>query len=479
MAQKKISLENLIQYDTNIKKYITNKIAELKLLDVVVVDELPTANISSTTLYLVKRAADKDTAVTDDASTEKAASSTYRNFTEYLYVNSKWEEIGEVDFYNYYTKDEIDAFIADVKEEIKYNKDYTFDFNYLNKFLSAYKAYDYKGNEITDYDYTKKHIFKNIYNGSTSTYVYIGSNSLTTKELTYLNDNFSSLGSNSRMSNGVEKIAYTPGFFENLEIANSVDVSSTSSTISKKKIFFYYFNNSGYLKSICVTIYYDASTTYTASTFGKIILGALREAIYARIEDANVAVFKTYSDTVLCSTSTQTTLGYAAPLNTTKITTALSSSKELFVNHANYLSNSLISGGTGYFPIFLPTVKSSTIASSSVTCNYLLALPTMSNVSSEKYLADINELTAHDGTSYYIQSVTFDTAKTNHLFGFSSSYFIESSSTSTIDSAFKKAPYLIIGLPTCVNGYIAFPSVNIMAERSVFLCDNYSSTYFA
>lgn len=61
-----------------------------------VVTELPTTNISSTTIYLLK--------------TGEEDSNLY---SEYIYVNSKWELLGtqKMDLSNYYTKEEVDKML--------------------------------------------------------------------------------------------------------------------------------------------------------------------------------------------------------------------------------------------------------------------------------------------------------------------------------------------------------------------------------
>lgn len=61
-----------------------------------VVTELPTTNISSTTIYLLK--------------TGEEDSNLY---SEYIYVNNKWELLGtqKMDLSNYYTKEEVDKML--------------------------------------------------------------------------------------------------------------------------------------------------------------------------------------------------------------------------------------------------------------------------------------------------------------------------------------------------------------------------------
>lgn len=61
-----------------------------------VVDELPTSNISETTIYLLKTGDD-----------------TNNLYSEYIYVNKNWELLGtqKLDLSNYYNKQEVDALL--------------------------------------------------------------------------------------------------------------------------------------------------------------------------------------------------------------------------------------------------------------------------------------------------------------------------------------------------------------------------------
>lgn len=61
-----------------------------------VVDELPTSNISETTIYLLRTGDD-----------------TNNLYSEYIYVNKNWELLGtqKLDLSNYYNKQEIDALL--------------------------------------------------------------------------------------------------------------------------------------------------------------------------------------------------------------------------------------------------------------------------------------------------------------------------------------------------------------------------------
>ena len=82
--------------DTYTKAQIDSKIAAIPTLSYQVVSELPTSNISTTTIYLLARS---------------SSSSQPDVYDEYLYVNNQWEIIGSTstDLSNYYTKSEVDT----------------------------------------------------------------------------------------------------------------------------------------------------------------------------------------------------------------------------------------------------------------------------------------------------------------------------------------------------------------------------------
>lgn len=82
--------------NTYTKSEIDSKIAAIPTLSYQIVSELPTANISTTTIYLLARS---------------SSSSQPDVYDEYLYVNSQWEIIGSTstDLSNYYTKTEVDT----------------------------------------------------------------------------------------------------------------------------------------------------------------------------------------------------------------------------------------------------------------------------------------------------------------------------------------------------------------------------------
>lgn len=82
--------------NTYTKSEIDSKIAAIPTLSYQVVSELPTTDISTTTIYLLARS---------------SSSSQPDIYDEYLYVNSQWEIIGSTstDLSNYYTKSEVDT----------------------------------------------------------------------------------------------------------------------------------------------------------------------------------------------------------------------------------------------------------------------------------------------------------------------------------------------------------------------------------
>lgn len=88
-----------LDYHPSTKKYvddsITTALGTIVSFTLTPVTELPTENISTSTIYLLST----ETTETDNI------------YEEYVYVNSQWELIGttKVDLSNYYTKDEIDA----------------------------------------------------------------------------------------------------------------------------------------------------------------------------------------------------------------------------------------------------------------------------------------------------------------------------------------------------------------------------------
>ncbi|MGN1221780.1 MAG: hypothetical protein ACI4TT_00935 [Christensenellales bacterium] len=103
-------LNNLANYynkeTTYSKTEINNLIANRQIYNIVT--SLPTANISPSTIYLIKKINDGDETDTD-------------SYDEYIYIQNKWEHVGsfEADFSNYYTKTETETAIANSKAELE------------------------------------------------------------------------------------------------------------------------------------------------------------------------------------------------------------------------------------------------------------------------------------------------------------------------------------------------------------------------
>lgn len=102
------TVNNLLNYYKKAETYtqaeVNALISAIVTLNILVVQTLPTQDISTTTIYLVPKA----TAETQDV------------YDEYIYVNNAWEHIGstQVDLSNYYTKTETDALLADKVDKV-------------------------------------------------------------------------------------------------------------------------------------------------------------------------------------------------------------------------------------------------------------------------------------------------------------------------------------------------------------------------
>lgn len=113
-----LSLANLqaamAQNNTKIKEWVNTQIGNITVITISWVDSLPTENISTSTIYLVKS--------TD--STEKN-----NIYDEYVYheATAQWETLGQVDagrvdLINYYSKTEVDNLLANLTVE-SYSED--------------------------------------------------------------------------------------------------------------------------------------------------------------------------------------------------------------------------------------------------------------------------------------------------------------------------------------------------------------------
>lgn len=107
------SVNNLTNYYTKTNTYTKTEVNDLingiTSMNVAVVTALPTSGISTTTIYLVP----------------KSTSQTNNAYDEYLYVNSKWEKIGDttIDLSNYALKSEIPTVTNDLTDTLKSNYD--------------------------------------------------------------------------------------------------------------------------------------------------------------------------------------------------------------------------------------------------------------------------------------------------------------------------------------------------------------------
>lgn len=115
------SVNNLTNYYTKTNTYtkteVNNLINGITSMNVAVVQTLPTSGISATTIYLVP----KSTGQTNNA------------YDEYLYVNNKWEKIGDttIDLSNYALKSEIPTVTNDLTDTLKAHYDSAYEHSQL------------------------------------------------------------------------------------------------------------------------------------------------------------------------------------------------------------------------------------------------------------------------------------------------------------------------------------------------------------
>ena len=115
MAQQSLSLANLqaalAQNNTKLKEWVNTQIGNIEMFSIEWVQELPTENISTATIYMIK-----DTNAAEGQNT----------YIEYVYNSTlaTWEVLGEftseVDLSGYYDKEEVNALLAGYfnKEEV-------------------------------------------------------------------------------------------------------------------------------------------------------------------------------------------------------------------------------------------------------------------------------------------------------------------------------------------------------------------------
>lgn len=93
------AVNNLVNYYTKTETYtkaeVNNLIGSISSLNILIVQTLPTEDISTTTIYFVPR----------------TTAETQNVYDEFIYVNNAWEEIGstEIDLSNYWSKTELTA----------------------------------------------------------------------------------------------------------------------------------------------------------------------------------------------------------------------------------------------------------------------------------------------------------------------------------------------------------------------------------
>lgn len=102
------AVNNLVNYYTKTETYtkteVNNLIGSISSLNILIVQTLPTEDISTTTIYFVPR----------------TTSETQNVYDEFIYVNNAWEKIGstEIDLSNYWSKTELTAITTAEIDEI-------------------------------------------------------------------------------------------------------------------------------------------------------------------------------------------------------------------------------------------------------------------------------------------------------------------------------------------------------------------------
>lgn len=148
------TVNNLTNYykksETYTQAEVDALISAIVTLNILVVQTLPTQDISTTTIYLVPKA----TALTDDV------------YDEYLYINNAWECIGSttVDLSNYYTKSQTDTLLnakvsdnptfteASTRANIASGESFATILGKIKKFFTDLKAVAFSGsyNDLDD-----------------------------------------------------------------------------------------------------------------------------------------------------------------------------------------------------------------------------------------------------------------------------------------------------------------------------------------
>lgn len=86
----------LLQDNTYTKKEVDNITSSIPKFKAEIVTQLPSENISTTTIYLIL----------------KPVVGNQDEYDEYMYINSRWERIGGINLQDYYTKNEVDEIVS-------------------------------------------------------------------------------------------------------------------------------------------------------------------------------------------------------------------------------------------------------------------------------------------------------------------------------------------------------------------------------
>lgn len=131
------TVNDLVNYYTKSETYtqteINALISAIPKFAIEVVNELPTEDISPTTIYLLR-----------------SGFGSQDLYTEYIYVNNEWEELGaqSIDLSNYYTCEEVDYLIPKNVSDLENDRGYVSEFE-----IEDYAVTGIKG--ATDVEYRK------------------------------------------------------------------------------------------------------------------------------------------------------------------------------------------------------------------------------------------------------------------------------------------------------------------------------------
>lgn len=138
------TVDNLTNYflksETYSQEQIDNMVSSIPKFSIEVVDNLPTSNISYTTIYLLVN-----------------GNEDLNLYTEYIYVNNVWEKLGtqKLDLSGYYTKEEINSLLSNIDLSDYYTK---IEINNLLKTKAEKSEIPTKVSELTnDSGYLTEH----------------------------------------------------------------------------------------------------------------------------------------------------------------------------------------------------------------------------------------------------------------------------------------------------------------------------------